>query len=160
MIERDVCYIANLIDLNRLPESKSTFAHVRGAVAYTDNALRTRSMQRDQLYQEVSAIQRSHIEDPRVDSFERAAKQSLKRMLIAKLCQNITETSKRHAEEIARLDAEQADFVYQEAFEDAIGLVDTSDYRNRALSEENYVSFKASDPSTRSPAALSILPNE
>ena len=150
-IERDVCSIANLIDLNRLPESKSTYGHVRGAVAYTNKALRNRSAQRDQLYEEISAIQSMHQEEPTLDTFERAAKQSLKRILIARMSQNISETSTKHAQEIARLDAEQADLVYQEEFEETTGEPELDDKQRDE---------KESASSNRSPVTTTLLSNE
>jgi hypothetical protein len=117
-IEEEVRNIANLLDLNRLPKSTSSYGYVRGPVACTRKATLNRVLQRDQQYHAVFAVQEMHREVNSVDSMDRAAKQSLKRMLIAKLCSSISQSSTQHALEIARLDAEQAELVYQEAFGD------------------------------------------
>jgi hypothetical protein len=122
IIEREVHSIANMIDLNRLPSSKSSYGIVRGAVAYTTKAILNRSFQRDRLYNEVHCVQQMHQDDSGADPFERAAKQSLKRMLIAKLCENLSQLSTQHALEIARLDSEQAELVYDEAMKDIANL--------------------------------------
>ncbi|KAG7338907.1 hypothetical protein IV203_002636 [Nitzschia inconspicua] len=115
MIEREVRCIACMIDLNCLPTSKSSYGFVRGAVLYTNKARFNRSLRRDRLYEEVASVQRIHQEDICLDSFERAARESFKRMLIAKICENISKVCTVHALEIGLIDAVEAEMVYQEA---------------------------------------------
>lgn len=122
VIEREVYSIAKMIDLNCLPSSKCSYGHVRGAVFYTNKANLNRSLQRDRLCHEIAGVQRAHRDDQNVGPLELAATQSLKPMLIANVCENISQVCTRNALEIARLDAEQAEQIYQEEFGDLFDL--------------------------------------
>jgi type II secretory pathway component PulM len=96
----------------------------------------------------VFAVQNMHPEDNNVDSMERTAKQSLKRMLIAKLCENISQSCTQHALEIARLDAEQAEMVYKEAVGDLVTVsCDDLSHVTRALSEQSEKNASTEDRS-------------
>jgi hypothetical protein len=64
------------------------------------------------MYKEICAIERAHHEDNEVDEFKRIAKQSLKTLLIAKLCERVSAPCKKYAVEIASLDAQQAELEY------------------------------------------------
>jgi hypothetical protein len=118
MIEREVHDIANMMDLNQLPERICSYGHVRGPVACTNKATLNRVLQRGRQYRGVFALQGMHRKENSGDYVNRATEQSLKRTLIAKLCANISQSCTRQALEVARLDAEQAELVYQEVIGD------------------------------------------
>jgi hypothetical protein len=118
MIEREVHDIANMMDLNRLPDRICSYGHVRGPVAFTNKATLNRVLQRGRQYRGVFALQGMHRKENSGAYVNRTAEQSLKRTLIAKLCANISQSCTQQALEVARLDAEQAELVYQEVIGD------------------------------------------